>query len=128
MIDMALGLLANSALCDSFLGGIGHCAETQQAQYNNALRSGYSQEQSSAILGQLGRGQQNAFCQRLPLFPRSDYMKFERMDRLVKWRRDKSQEKHVHYIKLFMAWTCLPPLALLVIGVCWRAFIYFVVA
>lgn len=58
------------------------------------------------------------------VFPRSDAARIERMNRYVEWRREKIAERRWRHLGLALAWSCLPPLVLTVIGLCWKVLIW----
>lgn len=57
-------------------------------------------------------------------FPRSEQKRTARMQRFVEWKREKIAERRWRHLGLFMLWCCAPPIALVVIGMCWRLLLW----
>ncbi len=57
-------------------------------------------------------------------FPRSREKRIARMTRYLEWRREQIAARRWRQMWLFMFWTCAPPLALVIIGLCWKLLLW----
>lgn len=87
--------------------------QEQQKAYNLKMLYGYS------ILRPDYAGMRNAY-KAPPVFPRSEASKVERMDKFVKWKREKITERRVRHLLIGTAIFFGTPLLIALASVVWK--------